>query len=149
MSSGSRVILGAQDAARYSQADVAFHLAVARGARNGVLYHVLETLQHIIHAWIVKNIEGYEGKPGSFHEHTPIHRAIRARDRDAARAAMGAHLGSADARLLAVLSRGLAPQAGTKAARRRAASSTRPRRLGAERSGSAGRTKPAATGASR
>jgi hypothetical protein len=97
----------------------------------------------------VKNIEGYEGKPGSFQEHVPIYRAIRARDMKTARAAMSAHLGSAGARLLAVVSRGLATQVGAKTSSRRGPSSTRPRRPGNERPGRAGRAKHAASGVSR
>jgi GntR family transcriptional repressor for pyruvate dehydrogenase complex len=105
-------------ATKYSEADMAFHLAVGRGAHNGVLYHMLETLQHIIRVWILRSID-YEGMPpDSLGEHVPIYLAIRARDKEAARRAMSEHLGKAGSRLLAVVSQGRAPQTEAKVSRR-------------------------------
>lgn len=88
-----------EDIERYTESDVRFHLAVARGAHNEVLLDLLETLQHIIRRWIVKSIEELEGKPSSIHEHVPIYDAIRARDPVRARAAMNEHLEKAGWRL--------------------------------------------------
>ncbi len=88
-----------EDIERYTESDVRFHLAVARGAHNEVLLDLLETLQHIIRHWIVKSIEELEGKPSSTHEHVPIYDAIRARDPVQARAAMNEHLEKAGWRL--------------------------------------------------
>lgn len=88
---------------RYSQADLAFHLLVARAARNRVLFHVLETLQHIIRAWMVKVLAALDGKPVSLDEHVPIYAAIRAHDPQAARKAMAAHMELSGVKLLAVI----------------------------------------------
>jgi len=88
-----------KDVERYTESDIHFHLAVARGAHNEVLFDLLETLQHIIRKWIVKSIEEVEGRPSSIHEHVPIYDAISAHDPVRARAAMKEHLEQAGLRL--------------------------------------------------
>lgn len=88
-----------EDFERYTESDIHFHLAVARGAHNEVLLDLLETLQHIIRKWIVKSIEEVEGKPSSIHEHVPIYDAVSAHDPVRARAAMKEHLEQAGWRL--------------------------------------------------
>jgi GntR family transcriptional regulator, transcriptional repressor for pyruvate dehydrogenase complex len=88
-----------QDVERYTESDIRFHLAVARGAHNEVLLDLLETLQHIIRNWIVMSIEEVEGRPSSIHEHAPIYDAISARDAVGARLAMKEHLEKAGRRL--------------------------------------------------
>ncbi len=88
-----------EDVERYAEADIRFHLAVARGAHNEVLLDLLETLQHIIRNWIFKSIREVEGMPSSLHEHIPIVEAIRGHDPMRARAAMKEHLDQAGGRL--------------------------------------------------
>lgn len=88
-----------EDIERYTESDIRFHLAVARGAHNEVLLDLLETLQHIIRNWIFKSIEEVEGMPSSIHEHVPIYDAISAHDSVRARAAMNEHLEKAGWRL--------------------------------------------------
>jgi GntR family transcriptional repressor for pyruvate dehydrogenase complex len=88
-----------EDIERYTESDIRFHLAVARGAHNEVLFDLLETLQHIIRNWIFKSIEEVEGMPSSIHEHVPIYDAISAHDSVWARAAMNEHLEKAGSRL--------------------------------------------------
>ncbi len=90
------------DVDTYSRCDVEFHLAVARAGHNQVLHHVVDTLRQILRVWIVEVLLSYEDKTESFNQHVPIYEAIRARDVQAARAAMRAHLDSAGARLLDV-----------------------------------------------
>lgn len=94
----------------YTSADLEFHLAVARAADSQVLSHILETLRHIIHAWIAKSVSGNRGRPRAVAEHLPILDAIRHHDRDAARQAMAAHLDAAAERLLRVVARADADQ---------------------------------------
>jgi GntR family transcriptional repressor for pyruvate dehydrogenase complex len=88
-----------EDIERYTESDIRFHLAVARGAHNEVLFDLLETLQHIIRNWIFKSIEEVEGMPSSIHEHVPIYDAISVHDSVRARAAMKEHLEQAGWRL--------------------------------------------------
>jgi GntR family transcriptional regulator, transcriptional repressor for pyruvate dehydrogenase complex len=80
------------DVDRYTESDMRFHLAVARGAHNAVLLDLLETLQYIIRKWMFKSIEEVEGMPSSIDEHVPIYEAIAAHDSGGARAAMNDHL---------------------------------------------------------
>jgi GntR family transcriptional regulator, transcriptional repressor for pyruvate dehydrogenase complex len=87
------------DVERYTESDMRFHLAVARGAHNEVLLDLLETLQHIIRKWMFKSIEEVEGMPSSIDEHVPIHDTIAAHDSGGARAAMNDHLEKAGRRL--------------------------------------------------
>jgi len=87
------------DVERYTESDIRFHLAVARGAHNEVLLDLLETLQHIIRKWMFKSIEEVEGRPSSIDEHVPICEAIASHDSGRARAAMNDHLERAGRRL--------------------------------------------------
>lgn len=93
----------AGDAEAFAEADQALHLAIARAARNTVLYHILDTLRHIIRIWIYKTFSEYPDRQSVFDEHSAIFAALAARDPDAARCAMAAHLDAAGARLLSLL----------------------------------------------
>lgn len=87
----------------FTEADQDFHLAIAAAARNSVLYHVLDTLRHIIRIWIFKTFSEYPDRQPGFDEHAAIFGALQARDPDAARAAMAEHLDAAGGRLLSLL----------------------------------------------
>lgn len=93
------------DANVYSQYDEEFHLAIARAARNSVLYQVLDTLRSIVRIWIYKTFVEYEDKDPGYYEHAAIYEALAARDVSAARAAIAAHLDAAGDRLLGLLTR--------------------------------------------
>ncbi|MBI3973283.1 MAG: FadR family transcriptional regulator [Chloroflexi bacterium] len=92
------------DAVTFSSRDLDFHLAVARAAHNGLLFHVLSTLQQIVRVWIV---ETFRSDDAGFQEiiarHVAVYEAIRARNVQRAREAMTEHLTTAGARLLATL----------------------------------------------
>jgi DNA-binding FadR family transcriptional regulator len=89
----------------YSQADLEFHLAVARAAHNAVLYHFVDTIRHLVRVWVVQNYTDFtpEERVRAHDEHAPIVAAIAAHDAAAARRAMAAHLHVAGTRLLAVV----------------------------------------------
>jgi GntR family transcriptional repressor for pyruvate dehydrogenase complex len=91
------------DAEGFTRHDQAFHLAVANAARNSVLYHVLDTLRHIVRVWIFQTYSATADKEPGLREHIAIDTALRARNPAAARAARAAHLDAATARLLAIL----------------------------------------------
>ena len=93
------------NAEAFTEADRAFHLAIARAARNSVLYHILDTLRHLIHIWIFKTFSEYPDRQSVFDEHAAIVAALEARDPAAARRAMAEHLDAAGARLLSLLGR--------------------------------------------
>jgi len=93
---------------RYAQADLEFHLAIARGAHNRILYNLLHALRHIVGSLISKVVLDYDANymPQSFKVHVPIFEAIRARDPQNARRAMANHLDRLEERLTAAISRG-------------------------------------------
>jgi len=95
--------------ARYSTADLEFHLAIARASHNQLLYNLLHTLRHILGALIAKVVVDYDANhmPQSFKVHLPIYDAIRTRNSRGARRAMAAHLDRLEERLTLAIARGL------------------------------------------
>ncbi len=89
------------DPERYSQADLEFHLAIAKAAHNDLLYNLLTTLREILGALIRTAVVKFDANrmPQSFKVHVPIYDAIRARNPKAARTSMMAHLGRLEERL--------------------------------------------------
>ncbi|MEQ8356168.1 MAG: FadR/GntR family transcriptional regulator [Kiloniellaceae bacterium] len=74
-----------------------FHIAIARATRNGALIRTVETLWDIrgssaLWAKLHERVRASQIRPASFDDHQRILEALRARDPDAARAAMDAHL---------------------------------------------------------
>jgi len=80
---------------------------VGRAAHNEVMYHIQQTLQHVIRTWMERvTTEYFAGNPQpSFGDHVRIADAISARDETSARKAMADHLDKAGVRLLEVLAR--------------------------------------------
>jgi GntR family transcriptional repressor for pyruvate dehydrogenase complex len=74
------------------EADFAFHLAIAEAAHNEVLRNAVQLLRNLMKQWLVLKllIPLVPGKV--LKQHEAIFRAIQARDREAARAAMWTHL---------------------------------------------------------
>lgn len=90
----------------FTEADLAFHMLVARTAANTVLSHVLETLQYIVRVWIYRTFTEFpDNVLDSYAEHVPISEAIAAHDAAATTAAMSGHLDAAASRLLLILER--------------------------------------------
>ncbi len=82
------------------EADVAFHMELARAANNRVLSNILSSLQSLLHAWISRVIdEKPENARLTITEHRRILEAIAAGHEEAAKAAMSAHLSRARRRL--------------------------------------------------
>jgi DNA-binding FadR family transcriptional regulator len=82
------------DADAFARYDLEFHLAVARAAHNQVLYHMIDTLRHVLRAWFVEVFPRRSDKSEPIRKHEPILAAIRAREPSAARRAMAEHLDS-------------------------------------------------------
>jgi GntR family transcriptional repressor for pyruvate dehydrogenase complex len=83
--------------------DHAFHLAIARAAHNSVLFHVLDTLRHIVRALIYQIYATVSDTEPGYLEHREIFDALRARDAETARATMATHLNKASIQLLKLL----------------------------------------------
>jgi GntR family transcriptional regulator, transcriptional repressor for pyruvate dehydrogenase complex len=89
----------ATESDEFVAADVAFHLRVARSARNSVLQSMLSGTQSLLHAWISRVIAAAGDMTPSYLEHVPVFQAIEAADVAAAQAAIRDHLDRAGARL--------------------------------------------------
>lgn len=99
----------------FVDADVRFHLAVAKASGNSVLSNMLTNISSLLHVWIHRVVEAEYAKVtaagdaswptgwSSFQEHVPVLDAIRAGDSDGARAAMTAHMDKASRRLVETL----------------------------------------------
>jgi DNA-binding FadR family transcriptional regulator len=88
-----------KDPARFAEADVGFHLEVARTAKNSVLSDVLNSVRALLSVWIQRTSVDQTGTELSLTEHEAIFAAIRSRDGAAAREAMQEHMAIASARL--------------------------------------------------
>jgi GntR family transcriptional regulator, transcriptional repressor for pyruvate dehydrogenase complex len=88
------------DAEKFTRHDLAFHLAVARAAHNRVLYHVLDTLRHVLRAWFIEAFPRRAGDSEMTRRHPRVYDAIRRRDAAGARQAMTEHVEGAAAWLL-------------------------------------------------
>jgi DNA-binding FadR family transcriptional regulator len=95
----------------YREADVAFHRAVVRAARNPVLGRMTEPIHRALSETFATLARPQARFERGLPEHERILSAVRARDAGAAREAMRAHLTTVDRYL-----RGLGERAGTAAA---------------------------------
>ena len=89
----------ATEAADFVAADVAFHLRIARTAKNSVLQSMHNGTQSLLHAWISRVIAAADETKPSYLEHEPVFLAISDGDEAAARNAIRRHLQLAGARL--------------------------------------------------
>lgn len=93
----------AKTPAEFTDADVEFHLSFGRASNNGVLANMHASIASLLRVWILRVMTAADSFEPSFAEHEPILRAIRARDAEAAAAAVADHLERASARLVATL----------------------------------------------
>lgn len=106
----------AVDVDEFVDADVAFHLAVAKASGNTVLSNMLTNISSLLHVWIHRvveaehkkvvdrgDVESWPAAWSSFQEHVPVLDAIRAGKASTARAAMTTHMDRASKRLVETL----------------------------------------------
>jgi GntR family transcriptional repressor for pyruvate dehydrogenase complex len=97
----------------FVDADVRFHLAIAKASGNSVLGNMLTNISSLLRVWIHRVVEAeyakvddpasWPTKWSSFQEHVPVLDAIRAGDSDAARLSMTLHMDKASRRLVETL----------------------------------------------
>jgi GntR family transcriptional regulator, transcriptional repressor for pyruvate dehydrogenase complex len=78
--------------ARYIDADLRFHLAIAEATRNGVVLHAMDALRGVIRRALMSIFLVPKSPERSFEQHREIRTAVATRDAVAAREAMRAHL---------------------------------------------------------
>ena len=103
-----------QDADRYVQEDIAFHLAIADSAKNELIAGILRNLQSLLQAWATRVITAAGETETSLAMHVPILDAIVASDPAAATAAMQAHMNRATARLRTAIAEAGSDKAGAR-----------------------------------
>jgi GntR family transcriptional repressor for pyruvate dehydrogenase complex len=87
----------------YVEADIAFHIAIARASGNEVFANLVGSLRSLLRVWVARVLSQTATTNTSFALHEPIVEAILANDPGEARKAMRAHMESADQRLREVL----------------------------------------------
>ena len=83
----------------FIEADVAFHLRLARGAKNQVVYDMLSSLSSLLGLWVQRVVQATDELSGTYREHEAVYEAVLAADPAAAAEAMNAHMISAAERL--------------------------------------------------
>lgn len=91
------------DPGAFIDADVRFHIEIARMARNSVIERMLTSIRSLLEVWIRRASSGEEAVRATLIEHHRIVDAISSRASDFATAAMRVHMTSAADRLRATL----------------------------------------------
>lgn len=91
------------DVEAFVDADVDFHLTLARVTDNSVLADILASIQSLLRVWVGRVIGAGSAYQVSYDEHRRVLEAVRAGDPEAATAAMAAHMEGASGRLRATL----------------------------------------------
>ncbi|MBI2687620.1 MAG: FadR family transcriptional regulator [Acidobacteria bacterium] len=86
-------------------ADMRFHLAIARAAHNQILLNSVQLLRNLTKHWLELKLQIPHTPSKVLEQHTAIYRAIRLRDSHAAREAMSGHLTSMGRLLIQVAER--------------------------------------------
>jgi GntR family transcriptional repressor for pyruvate dehydrogenase complex len=89
----------ADSVTEFTEADVEFHLEVARIAGNTVLRDILHSVRALLRVWILRAVGADGDTAATLAEHVAVFEAIELRDPDAAARSMWAHMESASARL--------------------------------------------------
>lgn len=89
----------AESIEEFARHDAAFHLAIARAARNVVLSSTLESIQVLLAAWSQRVLEYSDTRDWVAKQHVQIVTAIREGDSQAATEAMRAHIGAVTTKL--------------------------------------------------
>lgn len=93
----------AADRVKFIEADVKFHVEIARSAGNEVLAGLLQSIRSLLRVWVERGLHSDADAEAALAEHTAIYEALATHDPAAASAAMEAHMTTAGARLSGTL----------------------------------------------
>lgn len=93
------------DAEAFADADVRFHLAVARAAHNAVILQTMRTIRRLLELWISKVLTNSESLAVTLDEHRSVYESIRDKKPEGSQEAMYRHVQAAADRLGTVLRR--------------------------------------------
>jgi len=85
----------------FVEADIRFHLEIARSTNNKVLLDLLQSVRALLRVWVDRALEDPGHAQVALDEHTEVYNALRTRDPDAAATAMSRHMQTAGRRLTA------------------------------------------------
>ncbi|KQO59813.1 FadR/GntR family transcriptional regulator [Curtobacterium sp. Leaf261] len=89
------------DADAFIDADVRFHVQIARIAGNEVLADLLQSLRSMLGVWADRGVRTWAASAVAYEEHRRVYDAMLRREPAAAEAEMHEHMDSASARILA------------------------------------------------
>jgi len=89
------------DADAFIDADVRFHVHIARISGNEVLADLLQSLRSMLRVWVDRGVRTRAGSERAYAEHRRLYDAMTSRDPVATEAAMATHMDTASARILA------------------------------------------------
>ncbi|MDO7880735.1 FadR/GntR family transcriptional regulator [Antiquaquibacter soli] len=88
---------------RFVEADLQFHLELARSTDNSVLLDLLQSIRSLLRVWVDRAVQEPAEALAAIEEHAAVHAAIATRDPDAAASAMALHMNTAARRLAGAL----------------------------------------------
>ncbi len=83
----------------FIEADVRFHVLLARSAGNDVLADLLQSLRSMLSVWVGRRVRTRQATEAAYEEHRAILEALRAGDVLAVQRAMDDHMATASARI--------------------------------------------------
>jgi GntR family transcriptional repressor for pyruvate dehydrogenase complex len=87
------------DPEAFIEADVRFHVLLARAGGNDVLADLLQSLRSMLSVWVGRRVTTREATEAAYREHRAVHEAMLARDVPATQRAMDEHMATASARI--------------------------------------------------
>ncbi len=87
------------DPQAFIEADVRFHVLLARAAGNDVLADLLQSLRSMLSVWVGRRVRTRQATEAAYEEHRAILDAVRAGDVGATQRAMDDHMATASARI--------------------------------------------------
>ncbi len=87
----------------FVEADLQFHLELARSTNNTVLLDLLQSIRSLLRVWVDRAVQDQSEALAAIEEHAAVHAAIATRDPDAAASAMALHMNTAGRRLASSL----------------------------------------------
>ncbi|MCU1404970.1 MAG: FadR family transcriptional regulator [Glaciihabitans sp.] len=94
-----RMRSSATDLGAFVEADLQFHLEIARSTDNTVLLDLLGSIRSLLRVWSDRAVQDDDHARQAISEHSAVYEAIASRDSDAAATAMVAHMRTAGSRL--------------------------------------------------
>ncbi|GAA0991180.1 FadR/GntR family transcriptional regulator [Subtercola frigoramans] len=91
---------------RFIEADLKFHLEIAKSADNKVLIDLLQSIRSLLRIWVERGLQSDTDAAAAYEEHDRIYQALKAGDPAAAAAAMAEHMHTAGERLTRTLDGG-------------------------------------------